>query len=354
MNKIIIIIKMMIVISYLAFICFILRIYLKFKNINEKKIFFDSLLIILLIFVIIFVLEYCDFMNHQFILITLFTYIMLNIFDIKTKNKINVMKCPNYPQEISREDIIEYVKLVFIELNKFSGDNFKKCFEERDQCNNYDYQNDHIIADQGDALIDIDYYSRNIACLFGIDLSYEYYEKFDNEFIDENNNLIEDDDINFSKYVKIFTEESKNIKCPEYPEEITHDKVLFLTKMIISEIDELVATISHNEVDKKFIMEDILDSHNNLYYEIIDDPLENQIDCLIKIYHLSKNLAYSHGINLSKIFHEVHSANLRKKDPQTNKYIIRESDGKIMKPLNWKAPDINSIIRDQLINGSWN
>lgn len=266
------------------------------------------------------------------------------------------MNCPNYPIAISRDDIIDYAKLIFMELKKISGDLFENCFKNRDKCNKYDYQNDYIIADQADSLVDIDYYSRNITCQFGIDLSKKYYEKYNVQYFDENNKLIEnDDDRKFSEYVKIFTEESKGIKCSKYPTEIPEDKILFLTKMILSEIDELIATISNNAIDKDNLINYIFNSYNDeMYYEIIDDSLENQIDALVNIYHLSKNLAYKHGINLSKVFHEVHNANLRKKDPLTNRYIIRKSDGKILKPENWIPPDIQNVIKSQIENGSWN
>jgi predicted HAD superfamily Cof-like phosphohydrolase len=258
------------------------------------------------------------------------------------------MQCPNYPHEISKKNIIEYTRSVMIQLNYFCGKNIKECFDNRDKCTTYDYENKNVISDQGDALIDIDYYSRNIAGLFGINLSKKYYEKYDIEYYDSNGNLIKDDDIHFSEYVKEFTEESKNIKCPDFIQIITHDKVEFLTKMIISELDELVCTVSNSEEDKNQIMSDIFNSIT------LQDKNDDQIDPLINIYYLSKNLAYSHGINLSKIFHEVHNANLRKKDSLTDKYIIRESDGKVMKPSDWVGPDIDSVIQKQFEYGSWN
>ena len=56
--------------------------------------------------------------------------------------------------------------------------------------------------------------------------------------------------------------------------------------------------------------------------------------------------------NLSKIFDIVHDANLKKKDPNTGKY-LRRDDGKIMKPPMWKEPDIVGEINNQSIYGAF-
>lgn len=338
------------IISYIAFFCFIYKIYIEIYKLNQAqaKFFVDGIYFTLIIQIIIYILEFVEILNHQFILITFIIYVFLKYLDIKNSKIIDTMKCPNYPHEISRDSIIEYAKLVFTQLDKFAGKSIRECFEKRDQCKNYDFQNKNIIADQGDALVDIDYYSRNIAGLYGIDLSKKFYEKYDIKYYDENNILIKDDDINFSEYVKKFTEESKEIICPDFPQNIPQDKVIFLTKMIMSELDELICTISNNEDDKNNIMDHIFNSYLPEFENI------DQIDSLVTIYYLSKNLAYSHGINLSKIFHEVHTANLNKRDPVSKKYIIRKSDGKILKPTNWKEPDIVSVIQKQIDFGSWN
>ena len=42
-----------------------------------------------------------------------------------------------------------------------------------------------------------------------------------------------------------------------------------------------------------------------------------------------------------------------KRDPKTGKFIHREFDGKIIKPIGWKSPDITGEILKQLEYGSW-
>ena len=56
-------------------------------------------------------------------------------------------------------------------------------------------------------------------------------------------------------------------------------------------------------------------------------------------------LRFSHENNLpvSKVFCEVHNANMAKRDPKTGRFTIRD-DGKVMKPEGWKAPDVYQII----------
>ena len=40
-------------------------------------------------------------------------------------------------------------------------------------------------------------------------------------------------------------------------------------------------------------------------------------------------------------------------DPSTGQFIRRESDGKVIKPIGWKEPDITGEIDRQFKDGSW-
>jgi ribonucleoside-diphosphate reductase beta chain len=60
------------------------------------------------------------------------------------------------------------------------------------------------------------------------------------------------------------------------------------------------------------------------------------------------NACCKKGIDLSKIFNEVHKANMSKKDTITGKFLKRD-DGKIIKPEGWKAPDIEKVITNMSI-----
>ena len=58
-----------------------------------------------------------------------------------------------------------------------------------------------------------------------------------------------------------------------------------------------------------------------------------------------------HGMNLDKIFDEVHEANRRKFDFKNG--ATRREDGKIMKPPGWQPADIDAEVSRQCQNGSW-
>ena len=53
--------------------------------------------------------------------------------------------------------------------------------------------------------------------------------------------------------------------------------------------------------------------------------------------------ALEYGIPLDQVWQEVHSANMKKVDPDTGK-VTKRSDGKILKPLGWKPPNIKSAL----------
>lgn len=148
--------------------------------------------------------------------------------------------------------------------------------------------------------------------------------------------------------VKQFTEESNGIKCPTIPEKMTKDEVSFLLKMVLSEMTELAQTVTSSYDEALQMVKDSVDvdpsTHTNL-----DDNVEiiaEQGDAMVDAWYYMLNSASKRGIDLSKIFNEVHGANMRKKDPVTNKFIRRETDGKILKPVGWKPADICQVVKN--------
>jgi predicted HAD superfamily Cof-like phosphohydrolase len=124
----------------------------------------------------------------------------------------------------------------------------------------------------------------------------------------------------------------------------------------MSELDELACTVSDNEQDKDKLMEEALITrdkcsrfYDNQFEVVKDDQIADQYDALVDIWYYSLNISAKHGANLSKIFDRVHEANLKKRDPKTGEYIRRESDGKVMKPVGWKSPDITEEISKQFV-----
>jgi predicted HAD superfamily Cof-like phosphohydrolase len=144
---------------------------------------------------------------------------------------------------------------------------------------------------------------------------------------------------------------------PDKPCVMNNDEVIFLTKMILDETMELMATILLPK-ESKNIMKQLIDDSKDIPKEKYAQGEEykkiaDQADALVDIYYYSLNAACKKGINLSSIFSVVHGANMAKRDPKTNKFLKRE-DGKIIKPEGWTPPDVEGEIKRQLKDGSFN
>ena len=155
--------------------------------------------------------------------------------------------------------------------------------------------------------------------------------------------------------VLTFTMES-GTECPDHPKPMNRTEVAFLIKMVISELDELACTVSADPATRDALMLRAFNERDrckNFDMCTSTETMANQADALVDSWYYSLNVAARHGINLSRIFQVVHNANMAKRDPTTGKFLRRESDGKIIKPDGWTAPDILSEIRSQLKGGSW-
>lgn len=147
--------------------------------------------------------------------------------------------------------------------------------------------------------------------------------------------------------VKEFTEESNNIKCPTKPEKMNKEDVQFLLKMVLSELTELAQTVTTSYEEALDMVKNSLDVDPSKHPEYHSDEeiIADQGDAMVDAWYYMLNSATKRGIDLSKIFDEVHGANMRKKDPETGKFIRRESDGKILKPSGWYPADIISVVK---------
>ena len=157
--------------------------------------------------------------------------------------------------------------------------------------------------------------------------------------------------------VKEFTEGYLDKKCPNYPMKLNKDQVYFITRMVMSELHELAATVNNNENESYNFLSDCLkniDKCHNYNYENDIQIISAQSDAMVDIWYYMLNCASKNGINLSKLFDVVHQANMNKRDPQSGKFIKRQSDGKIIKPEVWMPPDIEGEIKKQCEKGSWN
>ena len=153
-----------------------------------------------------------------------------------------------------------------------------------------------------------------------------------------------------------FTEGSNGVPCPTVPKAMSRESVRFIIRMVLSELDELACTVTSTPEERDKFMEEALDTRdrcNNFKYESDTDLIGAQFDALVDSWYYSLNIAAKHGVNMSKIFDVVHAANMAKRDPTTGKFIRRESDGKVIKPAGWQAPNIEAEIDRQKTEGSW-
>lgn len=154
--------------------------------------------------------------------------------------------------------------------------------------------------------------------------------------------------------VREFTEGSQ-CACPTTPHPMNKEEVGFITSMVLSEILELVQTVCETDEEAIQFMHDRVQTDVS-HYERSSDPVvvaADQADAAVDAMYYMYNCFAKKGTNLSKLFDVVHQANMNKRDPTTGKFIRRESDGKVLKPVGWQPPDVVAEIKRQHSEGSW-
>jgi len=145
---------------------------------------------------------------------------------------------------------------------------------------------------------------------------------------------------------------------PDRPEVMTREEVEFISKMILDEVMELMATVASPEKAKaslKSMIDKSKDISKTTYAEGESgrvSQIADQADALVDIEYYMLNCACKKGINMSALFGIVHAANMAKRDPSTGKFLKR-GDGKIIKPVGWQAPDIDAEVIRQVKFGAW-
>lgn len=144
--------------------------------------------------------------------------------------------------------------------------------------------------------------------------------------------------------------------CPEKPVALSKERVKFIVKNVMSEMHELVCTVTDNRKESlEFMTECLNDIDEHKYFS--DYYLENikkisaQADALVDAMYYMYDTGARNGINLSPVFELVHESNRTKVDVKNG--AIRREDGKVMKPFGWLPADIDKEILRQTNNGSW-
>lgn len=134
-------------------------------------------------------------------------------------------------------------------------------------------------------------------------------------------------------------------KCESRPTPFNKEEATFLTKMMLDELCEFMITIDPNY--KQTMINLINDSKNLKFNNELNgiDLVAEQVDALVDSYYYSLNGCVKKGIDFSKVFLEVHNANMNKRDPVTGKFLKRE-DGKIIKPVGFSEPNIKNVLTE--------
>lgn len=160
--------------------------------------------------------------------------------------------------------------------------------------------------------------------------------------------------------VREFTEGASGKPCPLMPEPMNLEEVRFIVRMVMSELVELVQTLTPTTADAVEFVKGCAGADTNLVYKAPkpDDPdykakmCAEQYDAFVDAWYYMLNAAAKKGCNLSKLFDVVHAANMAKRWPDGT-FHRRPEDGKVIKPPEWREPDVLGAIKKQMTTGAW-
>jgi predicted HAD superfamily Cof-like phosphohydrolase len=120
------------------------------------------------------------------------------------------------------------------------------------------------------------------------------------------------------------------------------DQYILYNNLITEEVKELLEA-----------MKEVQDAGEKFQARETDRPAGDVMDLVRATGHVAKEAMdvivvltgylLSMGINPELAWQAVHESNMAKLDPETGKPIYRK-DGKVQKPLSWKAPDMNQVV----------
>lgn len=143
-------------------------------------------------------------------------------------------------------------------------------------------------------------------------------------------------------------------ECPEHPRPMTKAEVQFLISMMASELVELAQTVCSGPDEAVDMVRDSVRTDLKRDYVAPTDPTDviaHQADAAVDCEYYLKDAFAKTGVNTRDVFNEVHQANMNKRFPDGEFH--KREDGKIIKPPNWKEPNIRAVVERQLRDGSW-
>jgi predicted HAD superfamily Cof-like phosphohydrolase len=99
----------------------------------------------------------------------------------------------------------------------------------------------------------------------------------------------------------------------------------------------------YNELQYSMYVKLIDEEHQELLEATLSDDRVEQLDALIDILVVTIGAIHSGGFDAEGAWKEVMNTNFAKVDKETGKVRKRE-DGKVLKPLGWKAPQLAQFV----------
>lgn len=157
--------------------------------------------------------------------------------------------------------------------------------------------------------------------------------------------------------VREFTEGARGSQPDRPSRPLSRDKAEFIVSMVCSEMVELLQTVMNPDENPISVIKTLCNKDYNMQYvkpasdkevSIIAEQADAMVDAIYYMYDTATRM----GVNLDKVFNVVQEANMAKRGPD-GKFIIRPSDNKIIKPQEWREPNIREEIERQMIDGGW-
>lgn len=157
--------------------------------------------------------------------------------------------------------------------------------------------------------------------------------------------------------VREFTEGARGEQPDRPSQPLSREKAEFIVSMVCSEMVELLQSVLNPEEDPIDVIRNLcnVDYNANYMKPSADDApalIAEQADAMVDAMYYMYDTATRMGVNLDRVFNVVQEANMAKRGPE-GKFVIRESDNKIMKPDGWQEPDILGEIENQMQKGAW-
>lgn len=140
-------------------------------------------------------------------------------------------------------------------------------------------------------------------------------------------------------------------------------KAKFISKMVMSELLELLLTIESSNQTVKKIMHEIVEdldlpttpipNISDMIYSTDNmvNIVEAQMDAMVDVMYYILDYCTKQGYNIDRILDLVHQANMANR--HDDGFFHKREDGKVVKPKNWQEANLKDEIHRQMDEGAW-